>query len=162
MTNPSTPTPADDRREIERVIAAYAHAVDARDVDRIVALFAPDAEIDYHGRGLMRGAEAIRAFFRQALRQGPGGESGTSTHVMTNTLLDVDGDRAEAQTEAVAFLAADGADSVTMRGLRYTDRFARTDAGWRFVRRQHRCHWQCSAPGGVVPQPVVPPTPAGA
>jgi uncharacterized protein (TIGR02246 family) len=153
MTDPSRSTSAEDRREIERLIAAYAHAVDARDVDRIVALFAPDGEIDYHGREPESGTEAIRAFFTGALRPG------TSTHLMSNTLLDLDGDQAHAQTEAVAFLAFDGADAVTIRGLRYTDRFARTpDLGWRIARRQHRCLWQCSAPGGLVPAPDGPPS----
>lgn len=157
MTDPSRPTEEEDRRAIERLIAAYAHACDTRDVDRIVNLFAPDAEIDYHGREPGSGTEAIRALFTEALRPG------TSTHLMTNTLLDLAGDEAHAQTAAVAFLAVDGADSVTIRGLRYTDRFARTpEHGWRIARRQHRCYWQCSAPGGVFPQPVLPPTRAGA
>jgi uncharacterized protein (TIGR02246 family) len=153
---------AEDRREIERLIAAYAHAVDARDVERIVDLFTAEAEIDYHGREPGAGTDAIRAFFSTALREGPGGRSGASTHLMSNTLLDLDGDRAQAQTEAVAFLAAEGGDSVTLRGLRYTDRFVRTGGGWRIAYRQHRCQWQCAAPGGLVPEPVVPPAAAGA
>ena len=141
---------SDDRQEILDVIAAYAHAVDDRDIDRIVGCFAPDGRIDFEGgRTSGEGHAGIRAAYEAAFAAPALALPATSTHLMANTLVTVDGDTAHAETSAVAFHASGPRGAVTTRGLRYSDDFRRTDAGWRIARRVHRSTWETEAPGQV-------------
>lgn len=133
-----------DAADVRDVISSYAHAVDDRDVDRIVACFTAQAHVEFDGGSqVVEGRETLRSFFGGALSQG------TSTHVMSDVLVEVDGDRAHAETQAVAFHAHAGHEAVTIRGLRYSDDVVRTADGWRIARRVHRSLWECTAPGGI-------------
>jgi uncharacterized protein (TIGR02246 family) len=135
----------DDRFEIQMLVARYAHASDDRDVDRMVACFTPDAEFTYEGSSRVVGEAELRTYYGKAFER-----KAASTHLMTNVVIDIKGDQARGKTSAVAFLSAHDRDTVVMRGLRYDDVFVRTPAGWCISKREHRCFWQCEAPGGLV------------
>jgi uncharacterized protein (TIGR02246 family) len=139
-----------DRDEILDVVARYAHAVDARELDGILRCFTPDGRIDFEGGASGgEGHEGIRAAFEQAFVRPELARPATSTHLMANTLISVDGDRAHAETQAVAFLASPATGTVTTRGLRYSDDLRRDGGVWRIAHRVHRSIWQTSAPGEV-------------
>jgi hypothetical protein len=68
---------------------------------------------------------------------------------MANTVIDLHGDVAHAETQAVASLAS-AAEGLVTRGLRYSDELVRTASGWRIAHRVHRCVWETSNSGCVV------------
>ena len=139
-----------DRDDILDLVARYAHTVDDRDVDGILACFAPDGRIDFEGGASSGvGHDGIRAAFEAAFARPELARPATSTHLMANTLLTVDGDRAHAETHGVAYLASPATGTVTTRGLRYSDDLVRGDDGWRITHRVHRSTWQTDAPGEV-------------
>ena len=137
-----------DRQQILDVIATYAHAVDNRDIDGIVGCFSPDGRIDFEGGQVSgEGHAGIRKAFEQAFTAATLVAPATSTHLMANTLITIDGDEAHAETQAVAFLASGSLGTVTTRGLRYSDDLRKEDDGWRITHRVHRSLWQTESPG---------------
>ena len=139
-----------DREQILDVVAAYAHAVDDRDIDRIVGCFASDGRIEFEGGQTSGdGHEGIRAAYEDAFAQPVVAMPATSTHLMANTLVTIDGHTAHAETHGVAFHASGTRGQVMTRGLRYSDDLRRTADGWRITRRVHRSLWQTEAPGQV-------------
>lgn len=136
-----------DRDAILELVARYAHAVDGRDVEGIVALFTPDGRIDFEGGATSGdGAAGIRAAFERAFTGTQLAPPATSTHLMANTLVDLQGDTAHAETQGVAFLASPATGTVVTRGLLYSDDLRRTEDGWRIAHRIHRSIWQTSSP----------------
>ena len=139
-----------DREEILDVVARYAHTVDDRDIDGIVACFTPDGRIDFEGgRNSGVGHDGIRRAFEEAFALPQLARPATSTHLMANTLVAIDGDTAHAETQGVAYLASPATGVVATRGLRYSDDLRRGDAGWRITHRIHRSTWQTDSPGEV-------------
>ncbi|MGO8872619.1 MAG: nuclear transport factor 2 family protein [Acidimicrobiales bacterium] len=130
-----------DQEALRRLSIDYADAVDGRDGARLASLFVPDGALvvpDYPrgmapvvvraGSGeLARIPDGLRRY-RQTFHQ-------TSDHKYT-----VDGDRASGEVLCVAHhvssgpAGAPGTDTVWF--IRYHDEYVRTDAGWRFVRRE--------------------------
>jgi 3-phenylpropionate/cinnamic acid dioxygenase small subunit len=135
---------SDDRDAIVDLISRYAHCVDTGDVDALVGCFTDDARVDLDGgRVSVDGRDAITSFYARALHDPAAGASDASTHLMSNTLVDLCGDdRAHAETEAVAYKAHRDRLVVVVRGLRYSDDCVRTGRGWRISHRVHRCLWQ--------------------
>ena len=137
----------DDAALVRDLVSTYAHAVDDRDIERIVGCFTDDTHVEYGGgRQVVDGRDALRSFFGGALTEG------ASTHVMSNVLVEIaaDGDHAHAETQAVAFHAHAGRETVVIRGLRYSDDCVRTTDGWRIACRVHRPLWECTAPATAV------------
>lgn len=71
MTDPTRREPIYDPQELERLLVARENA---GDVDGMAALFAPDAVIDLGDGRLVRGKEAIHAFFTKLQVTGLGPE----------------------------------------------------------------------------------------
>ena len=137
-----------DREQILDVIATYAHAVDNRDIDGIVGCFTADGRIDFEGGQTSGEGEAgIRKAFEGAFTAPTLAAPATSTHLMANTLITIDGDEAHAETQAVAFLASGSLGTVTTRGLRYSDDLRKAADGWRITHRIHRSIWQTESRG---------------
>ena len=116
--------------------------------------FTEDARAVYSGVALATGRAAIVAHL-QGLRT-----LIASTHIMGLPAIDLDGDRAHAETSGIAYLVTPTADGplVRTRGLRYADDFALTGGRWLIERRVHRCDWMYETP--LTPTTiVVPPTP---
>jgi uncharacterized protein (TIGR02246 family) len=139
-----------DRSEILDVVATYAQAVDEHDIERIVDCFTADGRIDFEGGQITGvGHDGIRTAFEDAFARPAFTPPAASTHLMANTLVTLEGDTAQAETQAVAFLANGALGTVTTRGLRYSDRLRKDAGGWRIVHRIHRSLWQTEAPGAV-------------
>lgn len=137
-----------DREQILDVIARYAHAVDNRDLDGIVDCFSPGGRIDFEGgRTSGEGHAGIRQAFEHAFTASTHTAPATSTHLMANTLITIDGNEAHAETQAVAYLASGLLGTVTTRGLRYSDDLRKEADGWRITHRTHRSIWQTESRG---------------
>jgi uncharacterized protein (TIGR02246 family) len=137
-----------DRDQIVDLVATYAQAVDDRDIERILTVFSSDARLDFEGGAISAaGHGGIRAAFEQAFRRPELAAPATSTHLMANTLVTLDGNTARAETQAVAYLASGATGTVVTRGLRYSDVLRRADGRWLIAHRVHRSLWQTEAPG---------------
>lgn len=138
-----------DRAAVLRVLYEYAEALDYGITEQFVGCFTTDATFeiripgpmppDYPTRGgrlvpggvRYTGRDEILEFFRQHTHA-PGY---THKHVVTNSIVDVDGDRARCRsyfqrTDA----SADGQNFVRVYG-RYLDELRKTDGVWRIAVR---------------------------
>ncbi|MFC0527706.1 nuclear transport factor 2 family protein [Phytohabitans kaempferiae] len=135
-----------DRWGINDVVARYFSAVDRRDWPRLRSCFTEDVEGVYEGVRVAGGVEAIMAFFE--------GRSAhrfpleivnlrVATHFMGNHIAVVDGDRASAETYALAHLVDEPPSGPRMRtrGLRYLDELVKVDGQWLIRRREHVLDW---------------------
>lgn len=140
-----------ERLELHALVTRYAHAVDSRDVAGIVACFAPDARLSANGGATtVTGREAIEAYFTSAFTRAALGPGTRSSHLLTNSNIIVQGDRAEVETLGLAALAQPESSTVQLRGLHYSDRCECVGGEWLIKSREHRALWQCDAPGGLV------------
>jgi ketosteroid isomerase-like protein len=138
-----------DRAELIGLVSRYAAAIDARDIDGIVACFTDDARLELEGGAEMaEGPAALAELFTRAFQSPLLGSSGTSTHLMANVIVTLDGDRAHVEAQGVAHLASRERTTVVVRGLRYTDDCVRERDRWLFRKRVHRALWQAELPGG--------------
>ncbi len=134
--------------EIQAVLARYARGLDVRDFTLVGRCFAAGATAEYGGQRLS-GVAAIVAYVRAVER------FRATTHVITNVVADIDGDRASVRSQAVAYLVSSDSepDAVRMRGIRYDDQFARVDGTWLITERIHRADWSATVSSAKVQVP---------
>jgi hypothetical protein len=112
---------------LRRVVERYAFAVDRGDGALFAAQFTEDGVLDAP-RGRFVGREALRGV--PAMVQG---RYDRTFHAVLNFLPTVSGDRAEAETYAIArhfFRDAAGQSLCYEMTIRYQDRFRKSEAGW--------------------------------
>ena len=123
-----------DRIEIEELLHLYAEMVDRREWHKMDQIFALEATIDYTSTGGQAGPfRETLAWLDRALESWP-----INLHVVSNILLEFDGDRATSRCYYHAPMGrktADGTQYVINNGGRYLDELIRTADGWRIVAR---------------------------
>jgi hypothetical protein len=120
-----------DEWAIGRVLTRYCRYLDDQRYDDVVALFAPDGVLDSMGTRA-EGQEAIRAFFPA---DAPSGGRPSAMHVLSSPVIEIDGDRARAESDWVMIQRDEaGTTSIVLAG-RYRDELARIDGEWRFSSR---------------------------
>ncbi len=126
----------EDERDIRNLIIRYAQRLDARDHRGYAELFARDGR--WSGRmGDATGPEAIEAMLVQGLGPTPEGFRNTKNfHLMSNIIIEIDGDAAKAESRLVYFARSKEARPVPMLAGRYFDELVREDGVWRFKFRQ--------------------------
>lgn len=137
-----------DRAAIQDVLTRYFRGIDAADQEAVRGCFTDDVRADYDGRKLVDGIEALMASFL-TFKNKASGQWIATTHFMGNlSYLRLDGDVAETETYAIAFLVTPSTPTnlVAMRSLRYLDRMIRTKDGWRIRDRVHTLDWSCEVP----------------
>ena len=140
---------ADDRAAIVDLQGRYVMAMDYFDADGYAGVFAEDGVLDW-ARGLVEGRPAIREFMASGtydLTRGapdaetPDGKHWPSTvrHLITNQVIEVDGDTATALTYWIQFNNNEKRDQVAwiLFGSWY-DEFKKIDGEWFFT--LHRIH----------------------
>ena len=140
---------ADDRAEIVDLQGRYVMAMDYFDADGYAAVFAEDGVLDW-ARGLVEGRAAIREFMASGTydltrgapaAQTPDGRNWPSTvrHLITNQVIEVDGDKATALTYWIQFNNNEKRDQVAwMLFGSWYDEFVKIDGEWFFS--LHRIH----------------------
>jgi len=139
-----------DLREIQDLALRYARAADRRDYALFEAVYTEDARLSGHrgdpdttppyfaleGRGVI--VASMRALDRFE----------STLHVVSNQLVEIDGDRAHGETYCMAhhvYREGEVAMDHTM-AIRYQDRMARTNGRWRFQERRLAIDWERHAP----------------
>ena len=132
---------ADDRAEIEDLMARYMFAIDYFDWDAYVGTFAPDGELTF-ARGTTVGREAIRQVvmdFSQGIARvyhTADGQPAKLRHVLLNSSIRVEGDRAWGRTlwMEMANHGPNDEMKVGTYGI-YEDEFVRLDGRWLIQKR---------------------------
>lgn len=125
---------AEDQLAIGRLLAGYGPALDRGDADAASSLWTDDGEYDVEGWH-MRSRDDVRAMV--ASPQQAALIEGGCTHLLGPARIDVDGDRAVAVCASMLVVNRDGRFVVARSGANRFE-LARTDAGWRIVRRTVR------------------------
>lgn len=117
-----------DEAAIIRVKNEYAWARDNADIDAFMALYAPDARTRLGFMGSADGIDEIRANLEARLPQSP---RGTRAHVLSNPVIDIDGDTARGRwyIQVHRIDPETGERSISIIG-RYEDEFRRVDGKW--------------------------------
>lgn len=130
-----------DRLAIDEVLVRYCRGIDRCDGDELRRVFAPDAVLDY-GVGpqardgtidqLLAGLRAMRL----------------TQHSISNALVEIDGDRARAETYCTALhiLGLPGQEIEMVVGGRYLDRLERRDGAWQIAERLYVMDWNRQGP----------------
>jgi ketosteroid isomerase-like protein len=137
-----------DRAAIHDVLARYYQGLDQGNQDQVRACFTDDVCAKFDEKPASRGIDALMDSF-WVFKNHKSGAWKITTHFMGNLNFNkLEGDVAETETNAIAFLVLPGRSSeakeqLAMRSLRYLDRLRRTQDGWRICERQHTLDWSC-------------------
>jgi len=122
----------EDLQEIHQLFVDYGAFLDAGDLDGYASRFADDGELLLGPLGRATGPDAIKELMGRATAS----SAGNSFHVISSPQVQLDGDRATSVVMwTVVAKDAEGSPTVTMIG-KHVDVLTRTDAGWRFQRRE--------------------------
>lgn len=138
-----------DRAAIHDTQTRYFQGIDRGSPEQVRTCFTDDVQCWYDGKPATRGiAELMDSFW--AFKSQRSGDWKITTHFMGNlTYNALDRASAETETNAIAFLVltTEGPkEQVTMRSLRYLDRWRRVGDGWLICERQHTLDWSCLVP----------------
>ena len=111
-----------DKAAIRELIDRFFFGMDTKDPDIMMSAFTSDGVC-----GGAHGFDEMLDLFSLVRRVGQG------RHVAANQIIEVSGDTAHADTNAIAFVVTpeDGRDLVRTRATRYVNDLVRTPAGWR-------------------------------
>lgn len=130
-----------DRLEITDTITRYSHGLDQRQWDVFHQAFTADAVIDFSTVGMDKHSPTEL----QEIFTGNDPTRISGQHLLTNTLIEVDGDIAKAGSEySVITLSTTDEPNKAKRvtgGGRYTDDLVRTPEGWRIKHRSALIKW---------------------
>ena len=123
-----------DRIEINDLLIRYTTAIDGKDYKLLDTCFTPDADVDYTTSGGTKGKyPEVRKWLEKALAPFP-----MTVHFISNSVVEVDGDRASAKTcviNPMGFPNEDGSLHIFTVGAYYIDKLVRTADGWRIAER---------------------------
>lgn len=126
-----------DRAAIIDLTVAYGAALDERDWDGVAAVFLPDATAVYTDRE-HSSAEEIVTRCREGL-----GRCDASHHMITNQLVQLDGDQATCRStfQAQHIRTPEAGGNFIIAGT-YEDDLVRTPDGWRISHRVLTSVWR--------------------
>ncbi len=142
-----------DRNEITDLISRLGLWLDEKRFDEARSIFTEDVAAQTPG-GSVQGIELVAD---QARRNHSA--FAETQHVITNVLIDLDGDRATARANLIVTFVqrADAPRPHFALGERYHFEVARTSQGWRFSRVQTTLVWRSgSRDGGSLAQTTSP------
>ena len=121
----------DDVQAIKNVLYSYAELLDSGDVDGFGRLF-EHATLRPAGFDIeFRGADAVAEMIRNVVAFYDGIPA--TKHVLSNVIVEVDGDSAGARSYFTVFQARPELPLQPILAGRYHDRFERIDGRWRYT-----------------------------
>jgi uncharacterized protein (TIGR02246 family) len=122
----------EDLAEIHQLFIDYGHHLDRGDFSAYAGLFADDAELLLGPVARAKGRAEIEAVMSRALA----GQVGSSTHIISSPIVQLQGDSATAEVMWTALHRdAQGRPTVSMVG-RHLDDLVRQGGRWRIRRRR--------------------------
>ena len=130
-----------DERAIRRVLALYAHGCDRCDTALMAGTYTADSWDD-HGHVKADGAEFSRVMTQELIP----GTTETLSHLLGQSLIELDGDEARAETYFVAVTRStvDGVPMCNQLGGRYVDKLRRDGSEWKIAERICVRDWSVS------------------
>jgi ketosteroid isomerase-like protein len=124
----------EDEKAIERLLLEYGRTLDQRDFAAYAALFAKDGE--WKGAlGSYKGPAAIQAAMEKTFAAAAGDiPKGSNFHVMSNFIIEVQGDRATADSMFIFYKLNKAVPEPAVAG-RYRDVLIRENGAWKFLQR---------------------------
>jgi hypothetical protein len=123
----------EDHEEIERLLMDYGLTLDRRDFAAYSQLFATNGS--WSGSiGTFTGPAAIKAAMDKAFNVAAAPSGDGSFHLLTNPIIDVQGDHATAISKWTFVRIVDKKPVIALAG-RYDDTLVRENGHWRFLRR---------------------------
>jgi hypothetical protein len=123
----------EDREEIDRLLMEYGVTLDSRNFAAYSQLFA--AEGVWSGSiGTIKGPAAIKAAMEKAFDTAAAPNGDGSFHLLTNVIVDVQGDHATAISKWTFVHLVDKKPVIALAG-RYDDSLIRESGHWRFLNR---------------------------
>jgi uncharacterized protein (TIGR02246 family) len=125
----------EDVEAIRRLMLEYRRCLDAKDIRGYAGLFAAEGEFvagDMRAKGPQEIFELVDGM-RGTLLTDRGGDD---VHIVANPTIDVDGDRATADSMWIYILRGEDDEPVLSKIGSYHDVFTREDGRWRFLRRE--------------------------
>lgn len=132
-----------DHFRIRKLLAAYCHGCDRGDAELMGSVYARESWDD-HGLIKASGPEFVTAIM-QSIRDG----TETLSHLLGQSIINVDGDRAGAETYFLAVTRQtddDGEPVCNQLGGRFVDRLVREDGQWKIRHRTVLRDWSVSIP----------------
>jgi len=134
-----------DSCEIKNLIYRYADLIDRGDLRAVATMFSRGKIVTVDGQGKKSeivGDEAVYGMYSRFTRLYQDNGSPHTMHMTTNVMVDVDeaGATASSRAYAVVFQAVDDFPLQPIIGVRYYDKFAKTEDGWHFTERQMDSH----------------------
>ena len=121
--------------DIRRMLIEYGKFLDAKDFASYEALFAEDG-VWTGGFGSFSGPEAIRAMLEANLGVPERGFVNKSNfHMMTNPLIEIDGDRARVESKDLFWTRSPEDRPAPLLAGRYVDEFVKEGGEWKIARR---------------------------
>jgi SnoaL-like domain len=125
----------EDLEAIRRLMLDYRSCLDAKDIRGYAELFAAEGEFvagDMSARGPQEIFELVDGM-RGTLLTDRGGDD---VHIVANPTIDLDGDRATAESMWLYIVRGEGDVPVLSKVGSYHDVLTREDGRWRFLRRE--------------------------
>jgi ketosteroid isomerase-like protein len=122
-----------DHHEIRKLLATYCHACDRADAELMASVYAGEDSFDDHGKVKAPGPEYARVMTGIILER-----TQAITHILGQSLIEVDGDTAKAETFFFALFQAenpDGTPRLSQLAGRFIDRLERIEGAWKIKHR---------------------------
>jgi ketosteroid isomerase-like protein len=132
-----------DHHEIRKLLAQYAHGCDRADAQRMGSVYCADSWDD-HGPNKCDGHD-----FAELITRDLWDTASMCSHLLGQSLITIDGDKAGAETYFVATVKGrpDDKEPCTHQlGGRYIDTLEREDGAWKIKRRICVRDWSASQP----------------
>lgn len=125
----------EDESAIRRILIEYGAFLDAKDYAAYAGLFAHDG-VWIGGFGSFTGPAAIRQMLEANLgAPEPGFVNKSNFHMLTNPLIEIDGDRAHVTSKYLFWTRSPDNSPTPLLAGRYVDEFLRQDGQWKIARR---------------------------
>lgn len=132
-----------DHYRISKLVAQYCHGCDRAQEQLIASAYAENGT-DAHGLYQGTGKAFAETVIRERQSRGH-----TMSHQLGQTLIDLQGDRAGAETYFIAVIRSrrkNGSDWLDQLGGRYVDKLERLDGCWKIEARVVVRDWSISLP----------------
>jgi uncharacterized protein (TIGR02246 family) len=124
-----------DREEIRNLLLEYGRSLDERRLEDYANLFAEEGAWE-GGFGVAEGRAAILAMMQKSLGASPPDPAHPNYHVMTNIIVDTDGDTGTAWSRWTFYMKSADGQAVVGSAGRYEDTLVRRDGEWKILRRK--------------------------